>query len=486
MKILNGIENETGISRQKVSWIMIGIIGALLLFSFGVRAFTSSFGADEREHMQAAFLVYSGLVPYRDFFQHHHPLLWYALRPFLYLFGNSPYVWFWVRGVVCLLSVGIAYFIYKISVIAGLSVKGAVVAAFGWFACYVVRRVGVEIRPDLLMLLFYLAGMYYFFSYLKCLRFGYCLAAFVLFFLSFLTLQKIVFLLFWQGLVTLWLLYRKKMIWFDVGLSLAVVSVLCVMFAGAMYQAGVLKDYWELNWLLNFKIKVISEVAYKDLYVFWVAAVLAGGVVICSKNEAMRIISFLYLTMCAILAVWRPWHYQYLLPYCAFMVIIFSYVVAEPLLKHKFQALVLGVLVLFCGMQAYEIWKHRKDEYFRLSVYTEPLDLMLKKTKPGDLILGNGEDMISTMRGNALGYYWFSLGLVGALDAAVYHRHELPNFDLIIKTRRPKAVVNGFWRDCSLGMIYIPNKECPFWESIDKDYLNEHYESFGFVYIRKD
>lgn len=38
-------------------------------------------GADEFEHLHFAWLVGQGQVPYRDFFEHHHPLLWAALAP---------------------------------------------------------------------------------------------------------------------------------------------------------------------------------------------------------------------------------------------------------------------------------------------------------------------------------------------------------------------------------------------------------------------
>lgn len=36
---------------------------------------------DVFEHMRAAFMVHNGAVSFRDFFEHHHPLLWFLTTP---------------------------------------------------------------------------------------------------------------------------------------------------------------------------------------------------------------------------------------------------------------------------------------------------------------------------------------------------------------------------------------------------------------------
>src|SRR3954447_24093334 len=41
-----------------------------------------SFDPDEFEHSHAAWSVFKGMVPYKDFFEHHTPWYYYALRPF--------------------------------------------------------------------------------------------------------------------------------------------------------------------------------------------------------------------------------------------------------------------------------------------------------------------------------------------------------------------------------------------------------------------
>ena len=41
---------------------------------------------DTLEHIRASLAVASGLLPYTDFFEHHHPLLWYVSAPLAKVF----------------------------------------------------------------------------------------------------------------------------------------------------------------------------------------------------------------------------------------------------------------------------------------------------------------------------------------------------------------------------------------------------------------
>lgn len=476
---------KNNLSKNPVCWC-VGILAFCAVINFLVSAFTAGFGADEREHLHAAFMVLSGRVPYRDFFEHHHPLFWYALQPFVYFFGDNPSVWVYARGLVALLNVGIVYFIYKICRQAGLSFHGAFLAAASWFAFFAVQKSGSELRPDLLMILFYLAGLYSFFLYLQQKRYGWLLISFILFFCSFLTLQKAFFLLLGQFFIILRAFFKKKILLFDLVLASASVLVLCLLAVCALYQVGALEVYFQSNWLLNLHIRIMSMIATEDFYIFMAGAVCCGGVLFCSKNEIMRDVAFLYLFIGVGLLIWRPWFYQYLLPYCALLAIIFGYVVYGPLIKLKWTPLLMLVLACFLAKQAYDKWRLSLNDAFRLSVYHDVLAFMLQKTGPKDLVLGNGEDMVSTVRHSALGYYWFSVGFVSPLDKKLFYKRELPDYDLIIKARKPKAVINGFWRNCALGDMYITNRDCPYWEKIDRDYLKQHYTDYGFVFIRKD
>lgn len=77
---------DTPISRSGV-WLIVATLAAAL----AVRWAYARYGAlvyDEYQHLHAAYLVAGGQVPYRDFFEHHSPLLYYLLAALLDL--RSP------------------------------------------------------------------------------------------------------------------------------------------------------------------------------------------------------------------------------------------------------------------------------------------------------------------------------------------------------------------------------------------------------------
>jgi hypothetical protein len=68
-------------SSRSARWLVLFFVVALV-----VRWIYARHGAlvyDEYQHLHAAFLVAGGLVPYRDFFEHHSPLLYYVLAALL-------------------------------------------------------------------------------------------------------------------------------------------------------------------------------------------------------------------------------------------------------------------------------------------------------------------------------------------------------------------------------------------------------------------
>ena len=70
---------------------------------------------DEFEHLHASWLISIGQLPYRDFFEHHHPLLWYVSAPIVSLFYNNVIIFYIMRGVGFLVSFITLIYIYKIA-----------------------------------------------------------------------------------------------------------------------------------------------------------------------------------------------------------------------------------------------------------------------------------------------------------------------------------------------------------------------------------
>ncbi len=69
---------------------------------------------DEMEHLHAAFSIFRGLVPGRDFFQHHMPLYYYFLAP-SFLLGVSPTLIYVARGISQIFTLCILFVTFQIA-----------------------------------------------------------------------------------------------------------------------------------------------------------------------------------------------------------------------------------------------------------------------------------------------------------------------------------------------------------------------------------
>jgi len=66
--------------REPACALVFSLLGGLFLFrlaNFRIRWFNP----DEFEHVHVSWCIANGMVPYRDFFEHHTPWLWYLLAP---------------------------------------------------------------------------------------------------------------------------------------------------------------------------------------------------------------------------------------------------------------------------------------------------------------------------------------------------------------------------------------------------------------------
>jgi len=125
---------------------------------FTQRARIESVMVDEAEHLHAAWNISRGELPYRDFFEHHPPLLWYLAVPIVK--GRTSTGAHFIRTLrlialcVTVVTAGSFYLWFRRSF--GMSVSFCAVALL----LTAFRYSFVEIRPDTPAMLFMFAGLW--------------------------------------------------------------------------------------------------------------------------------------------------------------------------------------------------------------------------------------------------------------------------------------------------------------------------------------
>jgi hypothetical protein len=135
-------------------WIVVTLLSAALLLRAGFAA-NGPVDADESQHLHAAWLVGEGRVPYRDFWEHHSPLMYYAVAPLTRAFTDSPRVYLAARVGMIITALAMTAFLYLIARRLGAAV-GLVSVLLVAFQPRVIQYT-TQVRPDVPALCVWLA-----------------------------------------------------------------------------------------------------------------------------------------------------------------------------------------------------------------------------------------------------------------------------------------------------------------------------------------
>jgi hypothetical protein len=123
------------------------------------------YDADEFEHAHAAWSVFKGLLPYRDFFEHHTPWYYYALAPcFRWFdvdrsFDSARHFLFFGRGLSLVLTAASVVLLFLVGRLVANRTVGLLAGLF-LVAQPVLIQKTLEIRPDVPALPFFIGGLW--------------------------------------------------------------------------------------------------------------------------------------------------------------------------------------------------------------------------------------------------------------------------------------------------------------------------------------
>lgn len=461
----------------KVAASVLALIafGTLFWFIYALVLF-----GDEREHVMASFFIYDGQIPYRDFFEHHHPLFWYSLLPILVFLNNSSYIWYAARGYMLLLTFVNCFVVYKIARLISTNKAFLFLAVVFSVCSHCIFVAQITIRPDALMTLTLFSGIYFLFKYFKNLRDKDLYISFIFFFLSFLTLQKVILFLFPIGLLIIYNLIKKNISIKSIGKALVIPLICCLVLVGLMYHANMLKDYWELNWLLNIKARHL--VRYPLIKSAWyiLSNILAVILLSTKQHKYIKYVAFLCLCYSFILLLYGRL-VQYFLPLYPLVAIISAYAVCR--LKEPIRVMVLLVAIVLTILNN-RIYVISEEGSPRLDFFEQKTRLVLRVTTKDDYILGNLA-ILGGLRREASGYYWFGRDYMALLDNYYFNRHPLPDINEIVKTVKPKIIAREMLPVC-INPDLTNSDRCFDAFTYDWKFIYENYEPYDIYLKRRD
>lgn len=484
MKFLKELFNtpqETS-SRLRVIYafelFIFSIIAFYCLFYFG---FTNILVGDEREHIYASFLVYQGKIPYRDFFEHHHPLLWYTFYPLMAFFNNSPNIWYVARTYTLTLLIINTVILIKL----GNKIKSwdyGLLAAILSVSAHCVFIAQTEYRPDTLMMTTYLCGLYFYLVHLKNKSAINLYLSFIFFLLAIFALQKTLLLLFPLALLTVYLICKKEIELKTFLKALIIPGFLIITYVLYLCHVHALKDYFELNWLLNLKINfhIKYKIANSPYYI--IANILAVLTLFIKAPKPIKYIAFLCLSTSLILQYgFESPFIQYWIPLYPYFALISAYYVTE--LSPRLKVFILNLIIIAVLHNNISYIKAIQT-YPKLNLTSKLISQEINLSKQNDLVLGNLETL-GGLRTDAAGYYWFGRDYIAQLDAHYFKRHPLPNLNEILKTKKPKIISGRDEISCTTTEFEYTHN-CEVIKTYDRDYLKENYINLKYFYLRKD
>jgi 4-amino-4-deoxy-L-arabinose transferase-like glycosyltransferase len=220
----------------------------LLIYSL-----VNPFQWDEFEHVHAAWRVANGRLPYLDFFENHHPLLWYMMAAMLPLAGESGGTVLVFRLVFVLLAFATLAVTWRLGLRVTQSRSVAWLSALLLLSTTSFLATSTVVRPDTPMMLCVVLSVLFLVRAIEGGRTADAVFAGVAAGVAIAFLQKAVLLL--VALVVLAAVRRLRsghalpravVGWFGAGLGATLAAG-----AGYLAAAGALRDYAWSNWLFN-------------------------------------------------------------------------------------------------------------------------------------------------------------------------------------------------------------------------------------------
>lgn len=412
------------IYQRKLFYPFIGVICLLNALGLFLCYFYSDTAmADEMEHLRVSWFVSQGYFPYRDFFEHHHPLLWFVWSPLMKILPQKfDYAWYTARFVAALFSVGslIIFFFWVKRFFGG--VKTACLAICFSFMIYVSWYTFSIFKPDTFARFFYMFGLYQFFAFCQNKKTKDLVWSGINFTISFLFLQTLIFSILPLAFPMIWLLYKKQ-ISLKI-LSIAAMVPLLMLSAVLVFLSltDSLSAYFQLNWVFNsyiFKAAPFHDDPVIYFYGIYIFIAVASSLFLLIKHKTdfntnvVIVLFFGELFHLLYFSSVLPHYFMYLFIFSAVIwALIFQYIVDSVFINTIKLCLIASIAI-----NASMLYVHNNNRILKI--------MNILENSENKTIL-NCIDIFYVWE-PLHHYYWFYPNME-AVDSILYNRY--PEFDI--------------------------------------------------------
>ncbi len=468
MQKMNIMKNSGEFKKRILDNSFYFILGVVLILIFFNSLFRY-FNHDEFEAIHSSWKMLNGETIYIDFFQHHHPFSYYLMIPIIKIFGETLFTILFLRIIAYLLFLLLLLITYNLAILLFDDKKIGLISLIFLSSSTFFFNKAIEIRPDILQVLFGLLAIYFFIIQLKGNSSKYTVLSALSLGLSFLFLQKAVFLILCILFFQLIRLYKNKTTFKQIFIYWIFFIFTLTPYLLYLLHNGYFSNYVLYNWIINMKFtKSFYFFFYGLLESFKMNTLLWSffliGLIFSQKYIFKEFCLLSLMLLLSLFLIKAPYPQYYML-FFPLMAIIAGFGVIKVINK---KIAIIAIILISTVLPGFRLCENLK---FNTNVnQLEKIKYVLSKTNGNDYVYDG--NILFNIFNKDIDFFWFSVRpKTGAL--AAYKTLFEYNYDIykLIDKHKPKIISN----------YYIKNMNN---ETISKNYHpSDKYED---IFIRND
>lgn len=422
--------------RRRFTWMCVLLLLAWVpvLAAYSLK---KQFDPDEFEAAHTAWKVFTGERLYTEAFQHHHPFYYYLLTPVLAIFGESVASVLAMRFISFVMLGLMVVVTYRLSLDIHGSRRKAVLSALLLSAAPLFVGSAIEIRPDVPQTLFGLISIWMLLAWVEKRKLPLLILSAACLAVSFLFLQKSVFLIALLGLLLLINVWKKRVGLRDVFLYGIVGLGLIAPYFIYLICSGTAGAYWTFNWLLNMKFvqhfSAVNSVGYAFRTSTLLCVFYVWGLLKFTKTDSQIRLGWLSVGLIACTFLVRAPYRQYFMIIVPLMATIAANAIITVFEKKPHWVVVVLILSVVPG------------QFFLMKKLTETnavqlhrIEYVLSVTEADDYV-HDGVPYFNIFRKD-LDYFWFSVKPGRAMDTYRTFADYEYNIVELLEEFKPKVI----------------------------------------------